>query len=83
MISINPGSGKNKAVIGKDIDDKGEGLEIAAEYTTLVAIPTVSHAGTESTCSVSTPTVALAVAGIRLDVEDINAAIEVDVPLRG
>ena len=80
MISINHGNLKSKAVIGKVIDDAGEGLEIAAEYTTLVAIPTVPHAATDSTFLVPTPTVAHAEAGIRLDVEDINTAIEVDVP---
>ena len=73
MISLNPGYGKNEAVIGKDIDD-------ATEYTTLVATPTVTHAATEnSTCPVSIPTVAHAEAGIQLNLEDINAAIEVDI----
>ena len=81
MISINPGNRKHEAVIGKDIDDEGEGLEIADEYTTSVAIPTITYAATEiSTCSVSIPTVTHAEAGIRLDVENIRAAIEVDVP---
>ena len=80
MISLNPGNGNNEAVIGKDIDDEGEGLEIATEYTTLVAIPTVTHAATETTCPVSIPTVAHAKAGIQLNVEDINAAIEVGIP---
>ena len=80
MMSLNPKNGNNEAVIGKDIDDEGEGLEIATEYTTLVAIPTVTHAATETTCPVSIPTVAHAKAGIQLNVEDINAAIEVDIP---
>ena len=81
MNSTNPGNSKHEAVIGKDIDDEGEGLKIAAESTSSVAIPTVTHAATEnSTSSVSIPTVTHAEAGIRLDEEDIRVAIEVDVP---
>ena len=83
MISLNPGNGNNEAVIGKDIVNEGEGLEIAAEYTTLVPIPTVTHAATETTCPVSIPTVAHAKAGIQLNEEDINAAILNVTPLLG
>ena len=78
---VSSGNGKAEAVIGNDIDDVGEGLDIEAEYTSSEAIPSVAHASTgKSTCSFPIPTVARADAGIRLEGSDIRAAIEVDVP---
>ena len=80
-VMVSSGNGKAEAVIGNDIDDVGEGLDIAAEYTSSEAIPSVAHASTgKSTCSFPIPTVARADAGIRLEGSDIRAAIEVDVP---
>ena len=68
-ISTIPGNSKHDAVIGKDNDDEGEGLKLAARDSTssvdsLATIPTVTH--TE--------------VGIRLDVEEVTLATEVDDP---
>ena len=83
IISTIPGNNKHEAVIGKEVDEVGEGLKIAAGNSICaVAIPTVAHAAAEnSTCSESNPPVTHAEAGIRLDVEDISVTSEVDVPL--
>ena len=81
MISTNPGNNRHEAVNGKDIDDEGEGSKIADEPTRSVATPTVTQAATgNSTSSRSIPKVTHAEAGIRLEVEDIRVAIEIDVP---
>ena len=81
MISTNLGNNKHEAVNGKDIDDEGEGLKIADEPTRSVATPTVTQAATgNSTSSGFIPKVTHAKAGIRLEVEDIRVAIEVDIP---
>ena len=68
-ISTIPGNSKHEAVIGKDNDDEGEGLKLAAgnsisSVDSLATIPTVTHAEV----------------GIRLDLEEVRLAIEVDDP---